>query len=201
MQRARIASARIALIGGAALLAALWAGATLARPDLDPAVVRSIVTVNLPAVQVRQHSGKPVRFDTAVDDTRPVLLNFVYTSCTTICQPMAQIVAAAQERLAARAGELQMLSVSIDPARDTPARLREYAERFHAGKQWTFYAGSQQAIDQIERAFNVYRPDKMSHTPVTFIRPRGSRQWIRLDGFASPGQLIREALEPVVADQ
>ena len=130
-----------------------------------------------------------------------MLLNFVYTSCTTICEPMAQILAAAQERLGARAGRLQMLSVSIDPGHDTPASLEEYAQRFHAGKQWTFYVGSQQAIDAIQRAFNVYRPDRMSHTPVTFIRPRGSRQWVRLDGFASPGQLIREALQPALADR
>jgi protein SCO1/2 len=199
MQRARSASRRNALVVGPALLAALWSSATLAHPDIDSAVVRSIVTVTLPAVQVRQQSGKSIRFDTAVEDARPVLLNFVYTSCITICQPMAQIVAAAQERLGARAGQLQMLSVSIDPGRDTPARLKDYAERFHAGKQWTFYAGSQPAIDAIQRAFNVYRPDKMSHTPVTFIRPRGSRRWVRLDGFASADRLIREALDPVAA--
>jgi protein SCO1/2 len=112
---------------------------------------------------------------------------------------MSQIFATAQERLGANAAQLQMLSVSIDPGQDTPAHLKEFAERFHAGRQWTFNTGSQQAIDEIQRAFNVYRPDKMGHTPVTFIKPRGSRQWVRLDGFASPEQLIREALGSVVA--
>jgi protein SCO1/2 len=45
----------------------------------------------------------------------------------------------------------------------------------------------------VQRAFNVYRPDKMGHTPVTFVRARGARRWVRLDGFATPQQLIREA--------
>jgi protein SCO1 len=157
------------------------------------AVSRTTVQVRLPAVRVRQHGGKVLNFDTTIDDNRPVLLNFVYTTCTGICLPMSQVFAAAQERLGPDAGQVQMISVSIDPAQDTPARLAEYAGRFAAGPQWSFDTGNQEAIDTIQRAFNVYRPDKMSHTPVTFIRPLGSRHWVRLDGFASPEQLLREA--------
>lgn len=157
-------------------------------------VSRSMVNVRLPAVQVRQHSGKPMTFEAALDNTRPVLLNFVFTTCTGICLPLSQVFAAAQERLGSRSGQVQMISVSVDPGQDTPARLAEYAGRFGAGPQWTFYTGSQEAIDAIQRAFNVYRPDKMGHTPVTFVRPMGSRQWVRLDGFASPDRLISESL-------
>jgi protein SCO1 len=156
-------------------------------------VSRSTVQVRLPSVRERQHTGHLVAFDAAVDDARPVLLNFVYTTCTGICLPMSQMFAAVQERLGARADQLQMISVSIHPGQDTAARLAEYAGRFAAGPQWTFNTGSQQAIDAIQRAFNVYRSDKMSHTPVTFVRPLGARQWVRLDGFSSPDQLIRLA--------
>jgi protein SCO1 len=163
------------------------------------AMSRSTVQVRLPAVRVRQQGGKVLNFDTAVDDNRPVLLNFVYTTCTGICLPMSQVFAATQERLGPAADQVQMISVSIDPAQDTPARLAEYAGRFAAGPQWRFDTGSQEAIDAIQRAFNVYRPDKMSHTPVTFVRPVGARQWVRLDGFASPEQLLREARVPVTA--
>jgi protein SCO1 len=166
--------------------------ATSATPA-DGSVSRSTVQVRLPSVRVRQHTGNLVAFDALVDDARPVLLNFVYTTCTGICLPMSQMFAAVQERLGARADQLQMISVSIDPGQDTAARLAEYAGRFAAGPQWTFNTGSQQAVDAIQRAFNVYRPDKMSHTPVTFVRPLGSRLWVRLDGFSSPDQLIRLA--------
>jgi protein SCO1/2 len=167
--------------------------AAIPATPADGSVSRSTVQVRLPSVRVRQHTGNLVAFDAAVDDARPVLLNFVYTTCTGICLPMSQMFAAVQERLGARADQLQMISVSIDPGQDTAARLAEYAGRFAAGPQWTFNTGSQQAIDAIQRAFNVYRPDKMSHTPVTFVRPLGSRQWVRVDGFSSPDQLIRLA--------
>jgi protein SCO1/2 len=156
-------------------------------------VVRSLQAVQLPAVRLRQHNGQLVGLEQAMDDGKPVLLNFVFTSCTTICPPMSMIFAALQDKLGARRSEVQMLSISIDPGYDTPARLKTYAERFDAGPQWRFHTGSQEAVDSVQRAFSVYRPDKMGHTAVTFVRPRGARQWVRLDGFAAPEQLMREA--------
>lgn len=205
----------------AALPALLLAGAALAAPGARPAPqdelchgttpaasaasappapasqapVRSLQSVTLPAVRLRtQAGGAPVALADSIGEDRPVLLNFVFTSCTTICPPMTQIFAAAQERLGERRAQVRMISISIDPGQDTPARLREYAARFDAGPQWLFHTGSADAIDAVQRAFNVHRPDKMGHTPVTFVRARGSRQWVRLDGFASPEQLVREAL-------
>ena len=194
-----LAAVAAACVGAAAHQGPHAAHAAASAAADDAAISRSTVQVRLPSVPVRQQTGKLVAFDAALDDTRPVLLNFVYTTCTSICFPMSQVFAAAQERLGTRADQLQMISVSIDPGQDTPGRLAEYAARLGAGPQWTFHTGSQDAVDAIQRAFNVYRPDKMSHTPVTFVRPRGSRQWLRLDGFASPDRLILEALGSATA--
>lgn len=158
--------------------------------------VRSLLAVRLPAVRLRAHSGPTIDFGSSLDEQRPALLNFIFTSCTTICPPLSQTFAAVQERLGARRDSLQMVSVSIDPEHDSPGRLRDYAARFGAGNQWRFFTGTVEAVDAVQRAFNVYRPDKMGHTPVTFIRPKGSRQWVRLDGYAGPDELLRVAFTP-----
>ncbi len=69
------------------------------------------------------------------------LVDFVYTSCTTLCLSLGtsfqQLQRAIVERgLEARVG---LLSVSFDPARDTPAALRDYARRMHADSRiWRF---------------------------------------------------------------
>ncbi|MEX8495744.1 SCO family protein [Sphaerotilus sp.] len=163
-------------------------------PASTPATAgRSLVAVRLPTVQLRPQAGPAADFAGSLDAQRPVLLNFIFTSCTTVCPPLSQTFAAVQERLGAQRESLQMVSVSIDPEHDTPARLRDYAARFGAGAQWRFHTGSAEAVDAVQRAFNVYRPDKMGHTPVTFVRPKGSRQWVRLDGYAAPDELIRVA--------
>ena len=85
-----------------------------------------------------------------------------------------------------------MISISIDPEEDTPKRLAEYAKRFDAGQQWRFYTGSTQASVTVQKAFQAYFGDKMHHRPVTFMRAAPGQPWLRLDGFASPDDLLNE---------
>lgn len=157
-------------------------------------VERSVHFIPLPSVRVKGHQGGGAQaFTDCLPEDSPVLLNFIFTSCTTICPPMASIFSATQAKLQERRAHAHLASVSIDPGHDTPARLREFAARFSAAEGWNFHTGSPEAITAIQKAFNVNRPDKMGHTPVTFVRPKGSRVWVRLDGFATPERLLREA--------
>jgi protein SCO1/2 len=97
------------------------------------------------------------------------------------------------------------MSISVDPEQDTPVRLREYARKFHAGPGWQHYTGTIEASLAAQRAFNVWRGDKMSHTSVTFMRIAPDRQWLRIDGFVTPEELLeryrqlKESTQPGVA--
>jgi protein SCO1/2 len=69
-----------------------------------------------------------------------VVASFIYTSCRDICPALSLRMRALQERL--RQERLQMLSFTVDPARDTPAVLRAYAERHQADPEaWRFLSG------------------------------------------------------------
>jgi protein SCO1/2 len=70
--------------------------------------------------------------------------------------------------------------------------LAEYAKRYHAGPQWHYYTGTVQASLAVQRAFDTYRGDKMNHTPVTFVRARSGGTWLRIDGYATPDELVGE---------
>jgi protein SCO1/2 len=157
-----------------------------------PTVARSTSNYTVPDVMLVRSDGARVSFAKEIDDGRPVLLDFVYTTCTTICPVLSQTFAEVQKRLGADAAKVRMVSVSIDPEEDTPARLAEYSKRYHAGDQWSFYTGSVQASIQVQRAFDVYRGDKMNHSPVTLFRPAPGRPWVRLDGFATPDAVLGE---------
>jgi Uncharacterized protein SCO1/SenC/PrrC, involved in biogenesis of respiratory and photosynthetic systems len=85
-----------------------------------------------------------------------------------------------------------MVSISIDPEHDTPAKLKEYARKFGAGPQWQMLTGSVENSIAVQRAFNTYRGDKMNHEPATFLRAGKGKPWVRLDGFASAGELVKE---------
>jgi len=157
-----------------------------------PPVVRSTLNYTVPDITLVRSDGVRVNFAHELDDSRPVLLDFIYTTCTTICPVMTQTFAEVQKRLGRDAAKVKMVSVSIDPEEDTPVRLTEYAKRYQAGAQWTFYTGTVEASVAAQRAFDAYRGDKMNHAPVTFFRGAPGQPWVRLDGFVTPEAVLGE---------
>ncbi len=160
---------------------------------------RSTAAYSVPAVTLVRDDGKQVALADELADGKPVALEFVYTSCTTICPILSQTFSQLQEKLGDRRDQVHLVSVSIDPEQDTPPRLAEYRRRFHAGPGWHFYTGTADASVAVQRAFDAYRGDKMDHTPVTFLRASPSGPWVRIDGFPSAEDLARELRELVAA--
>jgi protein SCO1/2 len=128
----------------------------------------------------------------ALSGDRPVMVNFIFTTCTTICPVMSATFAQVQQQLGPDAEKLHMISISIDPEHDTPERLRDYAKRFNAGPQWDFYTGDVADIIAIQKGFDVYRGSKMSHEPTTLMRKSAADPWVRIDGLASAGDIVKE---------
>ncbi len=161
---------------------------------------RSTADYVLPNVKLVRDDGKEVSLAEELDDGRAVALQFIFTTCTTICPVMTQTFARLQEKLGDDRGRVHLVSISIDPEQDTPARLREYARKVHAGPQWRYYTGTVQASVDVQRAFNAYLGDKMNHSPATFLRAAPGLPWVRIDGFASADELARE-LHDLVASR
>lgn len=155
-------------------------------------VARSEVNYQIPDVTVVREDGKKVSFVKEMDDGRPVMVNFIYASCSAICPVLSHVFAKVQTKLGANAKKVHMVSISIDPENDTPAKLVEYAKKFKAGAQWNHYTGTLETSIAIQKAFDAYRGDKMNHTPLTLIRGAPGKPWVRLDGFASPDGVIKE---------
>lgn len=155
-------------------------------------VRRSEARYRIPALKLVRQDGSSVDFAKELEGAGPVVLNFIYTSCTAICPMTSQIFSQVQSRLEAEQRSATLVSISIDPEYDTPPRLAEYAKRFGAGSRWQFYTGTQAASVAVQKAFDAYRGDKMNHTPVTFLRAAPNKPWVRLDGFAGPDAVLRE---------
>ena len=146
----------------------------------------------VPQVKLVRDDGKTISLPEEMDDGRPVVLNFIFTTCGSICPLMSQIFAQFQDRLGPDRGSVHLMSISTDPEEDTPARLTEYARKFRAGAEWQHYTGTLNASLEVQRAFDVYRGDKMSHTPVTLLRAAPGQPWRRIEGFVSPDDLLHQ---------
>jgi protein SCO1 len=155
-------------------------------------VRRSEVQYTAPEVKLVRDDGKTVSLPDELNDGRPVVMNFIYTSCTTICPMNSQVFEQFQGDLGGERKSVHLVSISIDPEQDTPAHLRKYAAQFHAQRGWDHYTGKLADIIAVQRAFGAYRGDKMSHTPLTLMRSSPGKPWVRFDGFARADDLMAE---------
>jgi protein SCO1/2 len=135
-------------------------------------------------------SGRTVALRDVLSSDAPVLVNFIFTTCTTICPVMSAGFRQLQKQLATDRRPVRLVSISIDPDVDTPAKLREYAARQEAGSEWLFLTGSSQAVVAAQRAFGAYRGSKEAHAPATFIRRSPSAPWEQLDGLTGVSSLL-----------
>ena len=158
----------------------------------SPDVHRSVTQYTIPRVTLIREDGKRVDLASELDDGRPVVLNFIYTSCTTICPMSSEVFEQFQDALGDARDSVHLVSISIDPEQDTPARLRTYAAQFHAGKSWNHYSGSFDSSLTVQRSFNAYRGDKMAHVPLTLVREAPGKPWVRFDGLARSQDLLAE---------
>ncbi len=160
--------------------------------QIAPGVKRTTAPYPMPAVTLTRDDGQRQTLAQALDDGRPVVLNFIYTSCNTICPVTSQVFMQTREQLGAQRDGVNMISISIDPEQDTPRRLKAYAKRFASFGSWSHYTGSAAESLAVQRAFAAWRGDKMNHLPVTLVRLAPGQPWIRLDGYVSPDLLVAE---------
>jgi protein SCO1 len=157
-----------------------------------PDFTRSTVNYDIPNVEVIRKDEKKLPFINEIDDGRPVIMNFIFASCSAICPMLSHVFSQVQKKLGKDSQKVHLMSISIDPENDTPAKLSEYAIKFGAGQQWDYYTGSINSSVAIQKAFNVYRGDKMNHSSVILMRSAPGKPWLRLEGFISPDAVIRE---------
>jgi protein SCO1/2 len=146
----------------------------------------------IPPVTLRDHAGRPVELASELDSPHPVALNFIFTTCSTICPVMTATFARMREELGPEANAIHFISVSIDPEYDTPRVLKSYAERYRAGDGWKFLTGEVEEIVSVLQAFDAYRGGKNNHRPFTFFKASGSHEWLRIEGLASGKDLAVE---------
>jgi cytochrome oxidase Cu insertion factor (SCO1/SenC/PrrC family) len=159
--------------------------------------------ITFPDAILADQTGKAVHFYTDLIKGKIVVLDFIFTSCTIVCQPLTANLRKVQVQLGDEAAYVQFVSVSVDPDRDTPAALEAFAQRFHAPPAWKFLTGAKPDIDRILRACGVYTVQPNFHTAGVLIGG-DSGGWSRLYGLSSPAilaQAIRHAIHPDKKEQ
>jgi cytochrome oxidase Cu insertion factor (SCO1/SenC/PrrC family) len=156
---------------------------------------RSMSSSRIPDVQVHDQTGRQLKFYSDLVKGKSVAINFIFTTCTTICPPLTATFRRVQQDLKERAPGVQLISISVDPVTDTPERLHAFATKFRAGPGWTFVTGNRAEIDSLLRALGAAVADKNDHTPMILIGNDLTDYWTRSYGLSSPEVLVRVIAE------
>lgn len=156
----------------------------------QPGYTSSLHNYTIPKLNLIDRYNQKVSLAEALDHEGPVILNFIFTTCTTICPVLSATFSQVQRELVDEAKSIRFISISIDPEQDTPEQLKVYASRFKAAPGWQFLTGSIDDIIDTQKAFDAYRGDKMNHIPLTYLRSATEGSWLRLEGFTSASELV-----------
>jgi len=153
---------------------------------------RSVHQYTVPDVVLVNQDRKKVRLKSLIESDKPVIVDFIYGTCTTICPVLSAGFANLQRKLGPDVDKVQLISVTIDPENDTPEVLKKYLERYNGKPGWDILTGSRRDINSVMNGFDSFFRDKMDHKPLTFIRSPQDGSWIRLYGLISGRDFLKE---------
>jgi cytochrome oxidase Cu insertion factor (SCO1/SenC/PrrC family) len=159
---------------------------TVASQDAD------VAKLNIPDIELLDQNGRKIHFYTDLVKGQTVAINFIFTTCTTICPPLGATFARVQKELGDKVGrDVRLISISVDPATDTPERLKAWGAKFHAGDGWTFVTGPKPQVDELLRALGASSAQREDHTPTILIGNDARGTWTRTYGLAKSSQLVQ----------
>jgi protein SCO1/2 len=133
-----------------------------------------------------------------------VAVTFIYTLCTTTCPVLTPMMSFVQDQLGSNFGtKIAFVSITVDPERDTPQVLKEYAQAFDANLAgWAFLTGTPDAIRDVTRRYGVFASKTangdVDHTFLTSILDPSGILRVQYVGVRfDPDELRRDLLSLV----
>ncbi|MEJ8834924.1 SCO family protein [Ramlibacter sp. AN1133] len=153
------------------------------------------------AVLVDQ-DGRKLRLASDALADKIVVVSFVYTNCTDICPMVSHTFAQLQQSLAPlMEKKVRLVSLTVDPVRDTPARLKEYSEHFAPKAGWLWLTGDVSNVAQALQAFGIHITRPENHPGQILIGDAKSGRWTRLYDIDKPQQVLAKVDELLAAQR
>jgi protein SCO1 len=167
----------------------------------EPAPEQSAAGKWFSDVELLDQDGRKVRFYSDMLKGKTVVVNAFFTTCTSVCPPMNRNMEKIQEALGDRLGKsVFLISISVDPVTDTPPRLKEYAQKFHAKPGWVFLTGKKENVDWALYKLGQYVEAKDDHTTIVIVGNEETGLWKKAFGLAKLADLV-QIVESVANDK
>ncbi len=160
-----------------------------------PAPTERFIQVTVPAEELVDQDGEPVSLPKLVEG-KLVAMNFVFSTCSTICSPMSAVFSRLRNELGDKVGrDVELVSITLDPVRDTPERLKKFSSMFKRSTGWTFVTGEAPKVTRTLKALGGWVADKERHPPMVLVGNPATGKWVRVYGMPTPDRLIDALVE------
>jgi protein SCO1 len=130
---------------------------------------------------VTTQDGRTLRFYSDVLKDKVLLVSLFFTSCKASCPVTTAKMAAVQELLGEEFGRrIHFVSITVDPATDTPAAIRDYAAQFGAREGWLFLTGEEESLRTIAYRLGHRHEAAEAHPPLLLAADTRRGYWLKL---------------------
>lgn len=155
------------------------------------AAAGDMMTLEIPIAEMVTQNSEPVDLRSDVVSDRIVVLDFIYTTCTTVCPVLTAIMSQVNGQLAERIGkDVILVSMTVDPKRDTPARLKKYSSNFRTDDGWLWLTGDKLVVDGVLRKLGAYTANFEDHPAMVLVGDGRTGQWSRFVGFPGVDAIV-----------
>lgn len=149
---------------------------------------------------LRNHRGEDVRLYADLIRGRTVVITSFFASCKASCTLLHAVFARLQQHLGDRLGrDVVLLSITVDPERDTPDVLARTAAATGAGGGWHFLSGDPAAVNGVLAKLGLSAATPESHSNLILVGNDRTGLWKKVRGLASPQEVVK-AVDSVVDD-
>jgi protein SCO1/2 len=158
----------------------------------DPEPVAEFADIDLRDSLLLNQDGDEVKFVSDVIGEKIVVMDFVYTTCTTVCPVLTALFTQVQTQLGDDLGdEVVMVSMTVDATRDTPARLKAYATKHRVRDGWTWLTGPKTTMDDVLTGLGAYSVSFEDHPAMVIVGDGRTGEWKRMFGFPNPDRIMK----------
>jgi len=144
-------------------------------------------------LEVIDQDGQTLRFYDDLLKDKVVVINFIFTNCQGACPLMTQNLTMVRDMLGVTLGqEIHFVSISIDPIRDTPAAMKEFAETHYADQDgWRFVTGNQDNLEYIVKKLGQYSEEVEAHSTLLLAANVRTAHWTKIPPNVPPNGVVQ----------
>ena len=163
-----------------------------ASSDADRAAAEEKARNYFTNLEVIDQDRRKLKFYDDVLKDKVVVINFIFTNCQGACPLMTRNLTLVRDLLGPEVGnEIHFVSVSIDPMRDTPAAMKEFAQTHDADQDyWRFVTGDPKNLEYIVKKLGQFTDDVEAHSTLLLAANVRTAHWTKIPPNVPPDGVV-----------